>query len=427
MHKTKAHIKYHEAITYLESFTNLPLEGDYMIDRNNLEVYIKRMKYFLKLLGNPHKNLKYIHIAGTAGKGTVTSMVHEILHSAGKNVGSFSSPSVTTSLEKIKVGGQYIAPDELADIVESLKPYIDEAYMHGPYGRPSYFEIFLAIAFIYFKNKKCDWVVLEVGLGGRYDATNVIEKPVVTAITNIDYDHTELLGKTLTRIAYEKAGIIKNDSVLFTTEQRQHILKIFKNICKSKYTTFNKLTSRDNTGGQNELLATAIAKYIGIDDNSIATGIHNAKLPCRFEIIQEKPIVILDGAHNRSKVKSTTDHLKRINYKKLYLVIGIAKNKDSLSMLKQIIPQADVVYFTRFLTKDRACAHPKELLAISRAFLKKEAETRVFLDPHKALSTALKNASREDAVLVTGSFFLAGELRKRWFPEEKILRTRKSF
>lgn len=398
-----------------------------MIDKNHAEVYLKRMRYFLELLGNPDKKIKFIHIAGTSGKGTVTNTIHEILNGAGKNVGSFTSPSVTTSIEKIKVKDKYIAPDEFAVIVDYLKPFIDKAYLEGPYGRPSYFEIFLAIAMVYFQRQKCEWVVLEVGLGGRYDATNVIERPVVTAITNIDYDHTELLGKTLKKIAYDKAGIIKRGSVFFTAEQRSSLLKIFSEISKKKHVELTVLPKQNNYREYNKELATAITRHIGIDDKYIIQGIKSTRLVCRFEIIQNKPMVILDGAHNRSKIKTTIDNLKRINFKKLYLIIGIADNKDHISILEQIIPEADYVFFTRFQNKNRECAHPKQLLEKSKQYFNEGTKSEICLDPGSALSKALRLAKSKDLILVAGSFFLAGELRKGWFSEDTVLEKRKSF
>ncbi len=419
--------KYYKAVNFLEGLNNLPLQGDYMIDKHHADVYLKRMRYFLEFLGNPDKKIKFIHIAGTSGKGTVTNTVHEILNVAGKKVGSFTSPSVTTSIEKIKVKDKYIAPDEFAVIVDYLKPFIDKAYLEGPYGRPSYFEIFLAIAMVYFHGQKCEWVVLEVGLGGRYDTTNVIEKPVVTAITNIDYDHTELLGKTLKKIAYDKAGIIKQGSVAFTTEQHSSLLKIFSEISKEKHVELNVLPQQNNYREYNKELATAITRYIGIDDKFITQGIKAARLVCRFEIIQDEPKVVLDGAHNRSKIKTTIDNLKRLSFRKLYLIIGIADNKDHVSILEQIIPEADHIFFTRFQNKDRKCAHPKELLAKSKQYFKKGTESETYLDSGSALSKALKIAKPNDLILVAGSFFLAGELRKRWYSEDKVLKKRKSF
>lgn len=419
--------RYNKAIYFLEGLSNLPLESEYTAKGQKSEIYLKRMRYFLDLIGNPDRKLKFIHIAGTAGKGTVTTMVHEILHAAGKNVGSFTSPFVTTSIEKIKVKDKYIAPGELADIVEELKPFIDKAYLEGPYGRPSYFEIFLAIAFIYFQRQKCEWIVLEVGLGGIYDATNVIEHPAITAITNIDYDHTEILGKTLKQIAYNKAGIIKKGSNFFTAEQRLPMLKMFKDICREKKVPFYQVPRQASYQEYNRALASAITHSLGIGGAAVKKGIRNSRLQCRFEVMQGRPQVILDGAHNRSKIRSTIDNLKNAKFKKLRLIIGMAENKDSTSILEQIIPLADKVYASRFQIKERKCAHPKMLLEKSRRYLKKNARMEMFLDPERALSSALQEAGKGDLVLVVGSFFLAGELRKKWFPEKWVLEYRKSF
>lgn len=398
-----------------------------MIDKHHADVYLKRMRYFLELLGNPDRGRKFIHIAGTSGKGTVTNMIHEILLTSGKKVGSFTSPFVTTSIEKIKAGDKYISPDEFADIVDYLKPFIDKSYVNGPYGRPSYFEIFLAITLVYFKKQKCDWVILEAGLGGRYDATNVIEKPVITAITNIDYDHTELLGKTLKKIAFDKAGIIKRGSEFFTAEQRVSLLKIFGEICREKHVPLHQLPRQNNYQKRNKELATAIARYLKISEKHIARGIKNARLMCRFETVQNKPLVIIDGAHNRSKIKTTVDNLKEIKFEKLYLIVGIAENKDHASILKQIIPLADYIFFTRFQNRGRECAHPKKLLIKAKKYLKKKASTEIFLDLERAALHALKKAGPEDLILIVGSFFLAGEARKFWFSEERILERRKIF
>lgn len=420
--------RYHKALDFLEGLNNLPLCGDYIVvDKRHAGIYIKRMRHFLNLLGNPDKNFKFIHIAGTSGKGTVINMVHEILLASGKKVGSFTSPSITTSIEKIKVKDKYISPHEFADIVDYLKPFIEKTYTNGLYGRVSSFEIFLAIALIYFKWQKCEWVVLEVGLGGRYDATNIIDKPIITAITNIDYDHIELLGKTLKKIAHDKAGIIKRGSAFFTTEQRPSLLKIFNEICCEKNVPMHVLARQNNYHEYNKALATAITRRIGINNQNISEGIKKARLMCRFEIIQNKPLIVLDGAHNRSKIKTTIDNLRQLKFRKLHLIIGIADNKNHVSILEQIIPQADHIYFTRFQNKERLCAHPKELLTKSLRYFKKDTKSKIYLDPERALSDALKSAKLNDLILVAGSFFLAGELRKRWYPENLVLGQRKSF
>ncbi|MBI3442381.1 MAG: hypothetical protein HY007_01270 [Candidatus Sungbacteria bacterium] len=416
--------RYQQAIDFLEGLSNIPQEKEYMRDRNEPSLYLKRMRYFLGLIHNPDRHFKFIHITGTAGKGTVTTMVHEILQTSGKNVGSFTSPFVTTSIEKIRVGEQYIAPDELADIVEYLKPHIDRAYAYGPYGRPSYFELFLAIACVYFQRQQCEWVVLEVGLGGRYDATNVIEKPRVTAITNIDYDHTEVLGKTLKQIGRDKAGIIKKGSVFFTAEQRPALLRMFQKICDEKRVALHHIPREKSYQEYNKALAAAITRGLGIDEKHITQGIQRIRLQCRFEIVQRHPLVVLDGAHNRAKIRSTIENLNQLDFQKLLLIIGTADNKDKASMLAQIVPRADHILFTRFQIKDRKCAHPKELALLSKKYLKRGARIAMLLDPEQALGHALKQAHAKDLILVVGSFFLAGELRKNWIPEEHVLRKR---
>ncbi len=419
--------RYYQAINFLEGLSNLPLESSETIKQKDSRFYLKRMRYFLNLLGNPDRGMNYIHITGTAGKGTVTNMLHEILNTSGKRVGSFTSPFVTTSIEKIRVGDNYITPHELATIVDYLKPYIDRAYLEGPYGRPSYFEIFLAIAFLYFRQQKCDWVVLEVGLGGRYDATNVIEKAIVTAITTIDYDHTHILGKTLNKIAFDKAGIIKEGSTFFTAEQRQALLKIFREICQEKKVELTQIPQQINYQEYNEALATSIASHLKIPPPDIKRGLDKARLPCRFEIMEQKPWIILDGAHNRSKIRSTIVNLRKLKFDKLYLIIGLAENKEQTMILDQIIPLADRVYITRFQIKERKCAPPKQLLKKSKNYLKKSARIALFLDASQALAKARSEANKNDVILVAGSFFLAGELRKHWYPEELILKNRKSF
>lgn len=417
--------RYYKAVSFLEGLSNLPIEGDYMVRRSNLGVYLKKMRHFLKRIGNPDKGIKFIHITGTAGKGSVTNMIHEVLNVSGINVGSFTSPFVTTSLEKIKVKDLYISPNEFADIVDYLKPHLDKEYQHSPYGRPSYFELFLAIALVYFERKKCEWVVLEAGCGGRYDATNVIENPVITAITNIDYDHMHILGNTLRQIAYDKAGIIKKGCHFFTTEKRKALLKIFSDVCDENKVKLNNVSVSGDYQAQNIALVQTVTQKLDINDECINKGINKAHLQCRFEIMQQKPLVVLDGAHNRAKIRSTVANLKKLNFRKLYLVIGMADNKDGDSMLEQIVPLADSVQVTRFQIKDRKCTHPKRLLAEVRTYLRKGVSVSLSLDPEVSLDKAIEKAGKSDLVLVTGSFFLVGELRKRWFSEEFILRKRK--
>ncbi len=419
--------RYCRAVAYIDSLGNLPLFAEYMNPARppHPEIYLKRMRYFLRLLGNPERGFKFVHITGTSGKGTVATMIHNSLMAAGKKSGLFTSPFVVCPIEKIQVGSLYIAPDEFAALVEKIKPAIDKAYVSGEFGRPSHFEIYLAVAFLYFKRIQCEWAVLEVGCGGRYDATNIIPPPVASAITCIDYDHTEILGDTLEKIARDKAGIIKKSSKLFTTEKRPALLEIFKRACREKGASYSEVASE--AVDSNEALATAVARSIGVSEESIKKGIALTRLPARFEIVARKPLTTIDGAHNRSKMAHTVGLLKKEKFRKLLLVFGICDNKDSHDVLRQVVPLADEIFFTRSASRDRRPAPPARLLKESRRYLKPGARTETFLDSADALSVARARAGKNDCILVTGSFFLAGEARACWFPEEKILKSRRSF
>lgn len=424
--------RYRHAVGFIDGLANLPRSDDYMSGRSRPAIFLERTKAFLKLLGNPERGFKYVHITGTAGKGSVSAMVYESLMLSGKRVGAFTSPFVVAATEKIRAstpGGDdlFISPDEFADIVEELKPYIEKMQREHPHGRPSYFELYLAIAFMYFKRKKCEWVVLEVGAGGRYDATNVIKKPIVTAITSIDYDHTRLLGRTLKSIAGNKVGIAKKGSVLFTTERRPVILEQFAVECRKVGSEFHALPVSTDYRVNNATLARAIGKRIGLSDDAIEKGIMEAKLPCRFELVQENQRIVLDGAHNRAKVRSTIANLKEMPHRKLHLVLGFKGGKDSRTMTREIAPYADHLYATRFQLPGLTCTDPHQILEVAASVLKKGAKATVYLDSHDALQAARSAAAPGDLILVTGSFYLAGELRKEWYSEEWVLTNRKSF
>ncbi len=418
---------YWSAVRFLEGLGNLPVTHDYMRNRENPGIYLKRMRFFLELLGNPDRGFKIVHVTGTAGKGSVSTLIHETLTAAGKISGLVTSPAVTSTVERVRVGLDYIPPAEFARIIEEMKPALDKAYLESPYGRPSYFEITLAVAFLYFKKMKCEWLVLEVGCGGRFDYTNVIGHSDISVITNIDWDHMEFLGKTLKKIAYEKIGIVKPKSVFFTTERRPALLNMFKKICAEQKTEFNKLAPAGDHTARNNALASAVLERIGIKKELIERVAAKIRVPCRFETIQKNPQVIVDGAHNPIKMKSTVDNLAKLSYRKLILVLGLGESKDADAVLSEIIPLADLLFITRYNVKEKKCAAPRMLAEIARKYAKHGVKSEIHLDPFAALDRALAAAKKDDLVLVTGSFYLAGELRTRWVSEEKILKTLRSF
>jgi len=419
--------KYHEAVAFIESFSNISIRKNTDRNKKDPSFFLERTRYFLKLIGDPGKDIRYIHVTGTAGKGTVSTMTQNMLVASGKRTGLFTSPYVTTTIEKIRVDDLYIAPAELVGLVEYLKPFIRKAEK-GLYGAPSAFELFLAIALLYFEKQKCEWVVLEVGLGGRYDATNIIGHPIVTAITNVDYDHTEILGDTLREIATDKAGIIKPGSAFYTSEQRPAIQQIFKRICKEEKASFTAIPRQTDYSSYNRELVRAIGLHLKISEQSIEKGIQNTSLPCRFEVMQIKPLVILDGAHNRAKIRSTISNLKKLQFRKLWLIIAIADNKhDNRRILDDLLelPYETHLILTRVSKGERRSLHPTVLLPEVKKHAKKNISYEIIEDMRKALDQTLESAALNDLILVTGSFFLAGELRKKWVPEETVLKKRK--
>lgn len=420
--------RYYSTIRYLESLNNI--SGSYqkinLTAHPHPEMYLQRMQDLLDRIDNPEKGFKYIHITGTAGKGSVSSIVHATLLSHSKSVGLFASPFTVSTIEKIQVGKSYIDPLIFSDMVESIKPHIDSMSIFGKYGMPSYFEIIFAIALLYFQKMKCEYVVLEVGLGGRYDATNIIKNPLVTAITNIGLDHIQVLGSTEEKIAHDKAGIIKKDSIFFTTEDDRKLLSIFKNECGVVGASYHECKVRGlDYEKRNELLAGSICLNLGIIEKIEAISIPE-QLPARFEIVGNKPLVIIDGAHNVAKIKATAHKLKRYKYKELSLVIAISADKDWKSMLKILLPVAKNIYVTRFITSNRQCVSPKDLMEFAKNNASKSSFVSLYSDPIKAFNEAKSKISQTDALLVTGSFYLAGDIRSLYCPEEQILKQRNS-
>lgn len=431
-------LRYHRAVAFIESITNVT-ESYRGIRHARPMMLLRRMRAFLELIGNPDRQFQFVHIAGTAGKGSVSTMTHEMLVASGKRVGLFTSPFTTTAAEKFRVGNSLMSPGEFADIVDELKPAIDRAYVESPYGGPSYFELCLAIALRYFEQMACEWVVCEVGCGGRYDATNVIRRPVVTAVTNIDLDHTDILGDTVTAIARDKVGIAKRGSQFFTTEQRPRLLRMFRDTCTRVGASFHAVqplahsslmlrgAMRGDHQAANAALAAAIGRAIGLPERAIGVGIARARLPCRFEVMQQRPTVVLDGAHSVVKMRSVAATLDTVRYRRLILVMSVARDKNVAGILAAIVPKADHLIATRYTMKDRKCCVPVELTRMAKRHGRVGLSATIRHDAHQALDDALRLAGPQDLVLVTGSFFLTGELRARWIPEVEILEYRTSF
>lgn len=417
--------QYKKACNFLEGLSQLDTPFSYMKNREvkDLQVYLERMQELLDKLDSPEKDMKFIHITGTSGKGTTVALTHNMLQNAGFKVGSTSSPATTTTLERIRVGDLYIDPKDFVRIVSILKPIVLDMYLNSEYGKPSYFDLVLAIALVYFKEQKCDYVVLEVGMGGRYDSTNIIKKPVVTAITNIHLDHTHLLGDSLSEIAYEKGGIIKPGSKFFTTEKSKENLGVFHDICLEQQVLLDVVNYENKP---NQALVRSIGKYLNIEEKYINEAVDKVNLPCRFEVVSDNPLIILDGAHNVSKIEYSLKKLNDQKYNKLYVVFGVGNTKDAFGMLDIISSYTKNIRLT-FTDKlrDRSFSLKKMKEYISSNY--QGIDVSVELSPHKTLSDLEKNITNKDAILVIGSLYLTGDIRKKWYSEEYIIKNRRSF
>ncbi|PLX26053.1 hypothetical protein C0580_00750 [Candidatus Parcubacteria bacterium] len=427
--------QYQKDIYFIESLSNIPRKN-YMLGLKDRSIFVERTRKFLTLLGSPEKKLKFIHVAGTSGKGTTSKILQALMADAGYKVGAYTSPFATTSIEKISIGDKLIDPKSLHKILEEkIKPAWDiytKKYKDDPI---SYFETWLAIALLYFQEQKCDWVVLEAGLGGTHDATNVIPQAKITAITNIGMDHTEILGNSREKIAKDKAGIIKKNSIFVTTEKNKKLLKIFRAVCKKKkawymetenivkdYKTDNYFDTTKQKENLN--LALNILQLLKIDPKNTQSIINSFKLTCRQEIIQKNPLVILDGSHNKDKLANLIDFVQKQKYKNLHLLVAFAQNKNYKIPFKKLLKISDEVYLTRFLMTERKSASLRDMQKIAKS-IKTEKSIYMYNDPYQALDTALKSAKKDDLILVTGSFFLSGELRKKWVSEEFIVKNLK--
>lgn len=338
----------------------------------HIELGLERMYEILHLLGNPQNNLKIIHVAGTNGKGSTCAIIAQILKEAGYKTGLFTSPHLLKYNERFKINGKDINENEFAQEIFKINSLADKNNIPL-----TEFEILTAAAFDLFNSNKIDFLVLETGLGGRLDATNVIKNPLMCIITQIDFDHTERLGKTIEEIAFEKGGIIKKNSPVIinntnkgietikktasdknaplliaeSLENNQNEIEtIFENnmnfaLIKGKKIPFNLLGiwQKDNLA-----LALKAAKTLNISFDAIKSALQNVHWACRFQYIREKNM-ILDGAHNPSGTKALRESLdKYFPNKNFCFVYGCLKNKDYESALKNLIKKGDKVYFCTF-------------------------------------------------------------------------------
>jgi len=447
--------QYKEAVAFLESLNNL-VEQEYYSKIEAQTVYHTRMRAFLALLDNPQDKLKYVHVTGTSGKGSTTKMCASILQAAGNRVGLFQSPHLSTFAERITINDQLISMQETIDLLALMKEKVQEYLLTTEYSMLSYGELCFCMALYHYAKQQCDYVVVEVACGGRADYTNVIPHALVTIITNIGNDHMHILGPTLADVAYAKAGIIKKDSQFFTTETNPEFLNIFKQECETVDAAFNQLHAHNitnvtlheqaseftyqgigytvNLPGQhqihNALLAIEMAHHLRIDQPAINDGLKNLRFPGRMEILQHEPLVILDSAHNDEKLSATFRTLETIKAKhtpeKVWVIFAFTSGKNIQPIVEKFLPNIDNLIITRHNHVFRKAIHPREILRTVRDS-RPDLEPKYFLEPLDAVEHVLRNASKNDMILITGSLYMSGIARTHWISEETIMNTRSYF
>ena len=422
-------MNYQQAIEWINSF-----------DRNQVKLGLDRIKNLCDRFNNPQIKYDTVHVAGTNGKGSVCRIVAEILKQAGHKTGLYTSPHLNSYKERFMVDGREITKDELVEIIKLIKPVVNDLDEEL---KPTYFEISTLIAFLFFNMKKVDIAVIEVGLGGRFDATNIVE-PLVTVITNISLEHQRFLGEKIEEIAYEKAGIIKEKIPLVTAANNNALEKI-KEIAgekhtktylvdKDKYTLQHhrindqgfivhgmkgdySVDTRLNGSfqGENIALSVYVAELLQdkgylITDKHIKQGITNVENPGRIEIIQNKPYIILDGAHNPDGIEKLSLFLKNeIKYDKLIVILGILSDKNIKEMIKNILPIVDILIITKS-RNTRAC-EPNEILSLidKKDLVDKIIQTEKI---DEAVKKAQELADKKDLICITGSLFTVAEARR---------------
>lgn len=406
---------------------------------------LERIRALLEQFDNPQNHLQIIHIAGTNGKGSTAAVLSAVLKKAGYHVGVFTSPHLISYTERIAINGDPIAENEFALLLSEIVSECQKV-KNVTGENPTEFEVLTAMAFIYFYRKKVDFVILEVGMGGDIDSTNIIKKPLLSIITNVTIDHTDYLGRSITEIAKKKSGIIKEDCPVITASEDPTVLEVLRTKAHEKnavlYELYNEFSwelteetikgqsinvksSRNDYGriyipllGKHQLINTAtgllaleVLKLQGfaVGMKSIAEGLLEVEWPGRLEVLKKEPLIIVDGAHNPAGMEALSDWLKiqRPNYEKIILVIGMLADKDRVEAVKFIDGLIDKVIITR--PPSARAGHWEDL---SDCFIKANEDKTIEESPFAAFDLAVDNAGPKDMVIITGSLYLIGDARR---------------
>jgi dihydrofolate synthase/folylpolyglutamate synthase len=441
---------YLRAIEYVESF--LPASGS------------ERWKLILNRFGNPQRRFRSVHVAGTSGKGSVALMTGEILRASGLHVGVHVKPYVQSATENITLDGRYISCIDYAGLIERVKPILEGMTPdeYSRYGPVTWSEVTKLLPLLSFAEERVDCGVVEAGVGGREDLTNVL-KPEVSVITSVGMDHSELLGGTIDVIAHQKAGIIKDgvpsvvavrqkgalDIISSEAEQRGSRLSILGRDFKVRVTRvclngteFDYRSEgrrlqrvRARMVGRHQAMNAAVAitaadqirRTVGeVDERAIRAGLAEARLPGRFEVVQEKPPVILDVAHNVQKVGVLMNVLDEVfGERKVTFVIGFIEGKDARRMIGALARKARCFIFTNPTVRGKKPIDPEMLRKLAGKLT--SVPSLVDPEPLSAMDTALGIAGDKGIVCATGSLYLVGKIRGKWFDPREVAENRNSY
>lgn len=414
---------YEQALDYIHS-----------LNRFGIKPGLERITVLLNKLNNPHSDLKCIHIAGTNGKGSTSTAFSNIMIATGKKTGLFISPFVVDFRERIQINGEYIPKDDLARLTKKIAlivPLVEKETEDNI----TEFEFITALMFTYFKEQNCDVVVLEVGLGGRLDSTNVIQKPLASVITKIALDHIAVLGDTIEKITLEKCGIIKENCPVITSSlQDKKTLEIIKTVAEKQNSEFliaktsevtnlkselfysefsyNNLNIIVNLAGEHQVenMVTVIetARKIGISDDAIKTGIAATRFPARLEVISKSPLVIIDGAHNENGAEALVNYLDTHKLRPV-TVLSMMADKNCNAVIEKIALRASALYTVNVKGNSRT-ETAENLAEVAKKYC---VEALPFNDYKTALDAATKKAAELSApILICGSLYLASDIRE---------------
>ncbi len=413
---------------------------------------LERMTHLLELLDNPQQTYPLIHVGGTAGKGSTAAMAAAILTAAGYRTGLHLSPPIQILNEGYHINQQIVSTSRLVACLNAIQPAIAQVAATNPCGAPTFFEAQVALALYLFQQEAVDVAVIEVGLGGTTDATNVVPA-AVSVITNIGLDHTDILGHTIASITEAKAGIIKPGQQVISGVQQIEAQQIIAQRCQTQGAhlwqlgaEFGYLWADDGSltlhvpghtcyqvrptmlgtmQGANAacaMAAVAALPLVTSDTAAIRKGISTVQLPGRMEVVQERPLVVLDGAHNADKLYAAIATLQALPVSRRRIVVFALKSgKPVADLLPTLLADTDMLIATTFRVRDLWTPTDPQQLAIAVATLAPNCALHVIADPLEALMFALSQATPDDLILVTGSLYLVGDVRAYWYPVRELL------